>query len=98
MFALIISVPASPNPSASSVPILTIVFSILTVSFDYSFYITAISVTIYGSLAILFILSIILSNGLSAKSLASFENISAPNVSTILTKIVLIMDRILVKT
>jgi hypothetical protein len=98
IFALIISVPASPKPNANNVPILTIVFSILTVSFEFSFYITAISVTIYGSFAILLIFSIILSNGLNAKSFESFENINAPNVNTALTNNVLIIDNILVMT
>lgn len=81
---LIISDPASPKPSARSVPIFMIAFSINNVS-SYSspsYFSKANSFAFSGSYAILFTLSIILSIGCKANSLASFENKSAPTIST----------------
>ena len=89
-----ISAPASPKPNANSIPIFMIAFSIFTVSlaFEVSF-VSFNSTAVLGFFAILFTVSIILSIGRRARSLASFENIIEPNDSTMQTNIVRVKPR-----
>ena len=83
----IISLPASPKPIESKNPIFIIAFSIIFVSkFSSSNYY---SLAHFGFFAILLTLSIILSIGLKARSLASLLKIIAPNVRQKQIKIVL---------
>jgi hypothetical protein len=86
----IISEPASPKPKASRVPILIMAFSIIIVSYYYSpSFTSSYSLEDNGLFAIYITLSLILSIGPRAKSLASLANKRAPTVSTMHTKIVL---------